>query len=92
MTTTKKTLRLPLAADGVPLVVHTQRAERTREIAAGEPMGPDGDAVDGASSNAPREVLPEEITVPVNASIESSLNYELLRRQTTKDDDGDKRR
>jgi hypothetical protein len=91
-TTTKKTLRVPVAADGVPLVVQSQRAERTREIAAGEPLDPEGESPDGASASAPREVVPEEITVPVNASIESSLNYELLRRQSTKDDDGDKQR
>jgi hypothetical protein len=79
----------------VPLVVQPQRAERTREIANDdndEPLGPGGEGKDATSANAPREVVPEEITVPVNASIESSLTFELLRRQSTKDDDGDKKR
>ncbi len=92
MTTTKKTLRLPLTADGVPLVVQSQRSERTREIANDEPMGPGEEAREPTSASAPREVRPEEITVPVHSSIESSLTFELLRRQSTKDDDSDKKR
>jgi hypothetical protein len=92
MTTTKKTLRVPVAADGVPLVVQSQRAERTREIANDEPLGPVGEARDATSPSAPREVVPEEITVPVHSSLESSLTFEVLRRQSTKDDDGEKKR
>jgi hypothetical protein len=92
MTTTKKTLRVPVAADGVPLVVQSQRAERTREIASDEPLGPLGEARDESSPSAPQEVVPEEITVPVHSSLESSLTFEVLRRQSTKDDDGEKKR
>jgi len=91
-TTTKKTLRVPVAADGVPLVVQSQGPERTREIANDEPLDPVREAKDATSANAPQAVLPEEVTVPVHSSIESSLTFELLRRQSTKDDDGEKKR
>ena len=92
MTTTKKTLRVPVAADGVPLIVQSQRPERTREIANDEALGPVGEIRTATASNAPREILPEEITVPVHSSIESSLTFELLRRQSTREDDGDKKK
>jgi hypothetical protein len=45
-----------------------------------------------SSPSAPQEVVPEEITVPVHSSLESSLTFEVLRRQSTKDDDGEKKR
>jgi len=91
--TTKKTLRVPVAADGVPLVVQSQRPGRTREIANDEAMGPENEPQAAAAPGAPREVLADDVTVPVHSSIESSLTFEVLRRQSTNnDDEGDKKR
>lgn len=75
----KKTIRIPLAADGTPL--------------AGDRRTPDQNQVPGpiaepaAPQAAPLEVLTDEITVPVRSSIESSLTFELLRRQSTDDEE-----
>jgi hypothetical protein len=82
----KKTIRVPLAADGIPVVVDRQELERTREIP--------GDTADEApkptsSPGAPREIVEDDLTVPVHSSIESSLTFEILRRQTTDDGEGD---
>jgi hypothetical protein len=91
--TTKKTLRVPVAADGVPFVMQSQRPERTREIANDEPVGPENEPKAEAAPGAPREALADDVTVPVRSSIESSLTFEVLRRQSTNnDDEGDKKR
>jgi hypothetical protein len=66
--TTKKTLRVPVAADGVPVVVEPLSMDKTRELPA---------------QAAPNEIVDDEVTVPVQSSIESTLTYELLRRQST---------
>ena len=75
--TMKKTVQVPVTSDGVPIVVEAQPLDRTREL---EPEEPDGAA-------APREVVDEEITVPVQSSIESTVTFEMLRRQSTEDDE-----
>jgi hypothetical protein len=81
--TAKKPIQVPLAADGVPLVEHPQPLDKTRELPA---------RVDCPQANghaklpvqaAPREIVDEEITVPVQSSIESTLMYELFRCQST---------
>ncbi|HEX7506333.1 MAG TPA: hypothetical protein VF550_06140 [Polyangia bacterium] len=83
--TAKKTLQVPLAADGVPLVVHPQPLDKTRELPACEdcPQEQENDRASLPAPAAPREIVDEEITVPVQSSIESTLMYELLRRQST---------
>jgi hypothetical protein len=81
--TTKKTLRVPLAADGVPIVVQPQQLDKTRELPAcdGYPFEEEEGAP--AAQAAPKEIVDDEVTVPVQSSIESTLTYELLRRQST---------
>ncbi len=85
--TTKKTVRIPLAADGIPLVVHPRQAEKTRELPAREP----GSRESGTPSpqGAPSETVDDDITVPVQSSIESTLTFEMLRRQSTESDEDD---
>jgi hypothetical protein len=71
--TMNKPVRVFSSSDGVPVVVAPSSLDRTREL-------------DGAEDAAPRNAMDEEITVPVRSSIESSLTFELLRRQSTEDD------
>ena len=87
--TTKKTLRVPVAADGVPLVVHPQQLDKTRELPAcdGYPLEEEQGTL--PAQVAPKEVVDDEVTVPVQSSIESTLTYELLRRQSTGADEDD---
>ena len=89
--TTKKTLRVPVAADGVPLAVRPSQLDKTREIRDGSALAPKDERKSPAAQGAPREILDDNITVPVHSSIESSLTFEMLRRQSTDDDDGDKK-
>jgi hypothetical protein len=76
--TMKKTVQVPVTSDGVPMVIEFQPLDKTRELAPSE--------ADAAAT--PREVVDEEITVPVQSSIESTLTFEMLRRQSTEDDEG----
>ena len=86
--TTKKTLRVPLAADGVPIVVHPHPMDKTRELPACEEDTPQKRSHGKAPAQAaPKEVVDDEVTVPVQSSIESTLTYELLRRQSTESDE-----
>jgi hypothetical protein len=84
----KKTIRVPLAADGIPVVVDRQELERTREIPASAPA-PEAAPKPTSSQGAPREIVEDDLTVPVHSSIESSLTFEILRRQTTDDGEGE---
>jgi len=86
---TKKTVRVPLAADGVPLVVHHLPPDRTREIQVGAEILAEGEPEKTTDKSAPSEIVEDDITVPVHSSIESSLTFEVLRRQSTDDDEGD---
>jgi hypothetical protein len=88
-TSTKKTLRVPLAADGVPLVVEPQQQDKTREIRDGSPVVPSEQTRKAIEKSAPRDIVEDDITVPVHSSIESSLTFEVLRRQSTSDDNDD---
>ncbi len=85
--TMKKTIRVPLLSDGVPLVEQAHPAERTREIAGDGSLSEDSV---NDQTDAPQTVVNDEITVPVHSSIESSLTFEVLRRQSTDDDGGKK--
>jgi hypothetical protein len=85
--TMKKTERVPVAApDGVPLIVSSEQLDKTRELLACEVAANAANAMDEAS---PREILDDDVTVPVQSSIESTLTFELLRRQSTQSDDGE---
>jgi hypothetical protein len=88
----KKTVRVPVAADGVPIVA-PKDLDKTREVPACGAA--DGSATDeSAAQAAPREIL-DDVTVPVQSSLESTVTFELLRRQSIQvddeDDDGNKR-
>jgi hypothetical protein len=87
--TTKKTLRVPDSADGVPIALLPSQLDQTREVSAKEASAPWGGMVDCASpdSAAPDQVLEGEITVPVQSSIERTLTFEVLRRQSTEENE-----
>ena len=87
---TKKTVRVPLAADGVPLIEHPQQPQKTREIPVNAEMLCD-DERKATQTGAPHDIVEDDITVPVHSSIESSLTFEVLRRQSTDDDEGNKK-
>jgi hypothetical protein len=84
---TKKTVRVPVAADGAPVVVRSPNLDKTRELPACESFA-DELSLDG-QPGAPREILDDEVTVPVQSSIEGTVTYELLRRQSTERDPED---
>jgi hypothetical protein len=86
--TTKKTLRVPLAADGVPIVVEPRSMDKTRELpACEEDSPPEKSHGEVPAQAAPKEIVDDEVTVPVQSSIESTLTYELLRRQSKEADE-----
>ncbi len=89
--TMKKTIRVPVLSDGVPLVELPRPADRTREIAGDESLSAEDEAfpvppLGEQAPDAPQAEVNDEITVPVHSSIESSLTFELLRRQSTDDE------
>ena len=86
--TLKKTLRVPLAADGVPIAVRPNPTDKTRELPAREEDDPP-EKVHGniPAQAAPNEIVEDDITVPVHSSIESTLTHELLRRQSKEADE-----
>jgi hypothetical protein len=67
-----------------PTPIPIEDLERTREI----PAVPDRTAAANseAPNAAPAQVVPSEETVPVQASIESSLLHEILRRESAEKD------
>ncbi|MBN2559496.1 MAG: hypothetical protein JXQ75_01010 [Phycisphaerae bacterium] len=72
-----------------PRVAHPQPLVKTQELPAIDPSLPDGQP-DGANPEAvPREIADGDVTVPVRSSIESTLTFEVLRRQSSKTDDDD---
>jgi len=85
----KKTIRVPLASDGIPVMVDRHQLERTREIPVAAPPPHEDEPGRAPAQGTPNEILSDEITVPVHSSIESSLTFEVLRRQSTDDDDSD---
>jgi hypothetical protein len=87
--TMKKTVRVPVAADGVPIVVRSQQQAKTRELPACGAADHEPAEDEPLEQGAPQEVLGDDLTVPVQSSIESTLTFELLRRQSTEEDDDD---
>jgi hypothetical protein len=89
--TMKKTVRVPVAADGTPIVAQSQSLDRTRELPACEADNQDDrddiDDRDDLIQAAPRKIVNDEVTVPVQSSIESTLTFEVLRRQSTEEDE-----
>ena len=85
--TTPKTLRAPTTFDGVPVVERPQQIEKTRELPALDSDDPESE-LDGADTQAvPRDVIDDDVTVPVHHSIESTLTFEVLRLQSIEADD-----
>lgn len=80
--TLKKTLPVPMLTDAVPVVV--EPLERTREVHTTEALLA---AIVAHEPEIPREIRDEEVTIPVHTSIESTLNFEVLRQQSTEDDE-----
>jgi len=89
--TMKKTVRVPVAADGVPIVVASEQLDKTRELPACEAPDNESAANGQRVQAAPREILDDDVTVPVQSSIESMLTFEMLRRQSTEEDDDEKK-
>jgi len=90
--TTLKTVNAPENSDCVPVVVQTQPLDKTQELPALGPDAPEGEA-EGASANAaPQEIMAGDVTVPIRCSIESTLTFEMLRRQSIPADDDDETR
>ena len=87
--TMRKTVRVILAADGVPVVMPHQEMDKTRELPACESCACDARKTPGPAHAAPTEIVADDITVPVQSSIESTLTFELLRRQSTVTDEED---
>lgn len=87
--TSKKTVRVSVGADGVPTDVDAQNLDKTGEL----PVCSSSDTLpcDDQPEAAPHQIVDDEVTVPVQSSIESTLTFELLRRQSTlvDDDEGD---
>jgi hypothetical protein len=91
--TTTKTVRVQLAADGFPVLEHPQELDNTRELSEWEDFALDEEKTPGTSQAAPRELVADDITVPVQSSIESTLTFEVLRRQSKEaDEDEEKKR
>lgn len=85
--TNPKTARAPVTSDGVPRVEHVQPLVRTQELPSIGSASPDGEP-DGEDTKAvPCAIADGDITVPVRSSIESTLTFEVLRRQSIKTDD-----
>jgi len=80
----KKTLPVPTMTDGVPVVVET--LERTREVPATKILLA---KIMAQNPEIPREIRDEELTIPVHSSIESTLNFEVLRQQSTEKEEED---
>lgn len=88
---TRKTVRVPIAGDGIPVVVDRRHLDRTREISDEATPAPAKATQKTGAPEAPHEILEDDVTVPVHSSIESSLTFEVLRRQSTDDDEGKKK-
>ncbi len=76
--TTKKTVRVSEASEAIPAVVPPQHLDKTRELPDAFAAIPD----EARLQAAPCAVVDDEVTVPVQSSIESTVTFELLRRQS----------
>jgi hypothetical protein len=90
----KKTLPMPVVSEGVPTITDARPSEeRTREIPnEGGAAPPDNPPQAGVVPAVPRPITADDITVPVHSSIESSVTFEVLRRQSKSDDEGEKKK
>jgi hypothetical protein len=76
--TNPKSAPAPATSDDVPRVEHQQPIVKTQELPA----------IDAMSLEAvPVAITDEDATLPVQSSIESTLTFEVLRRQSIKTDD-----
>ena len=85
--TMKKTVRVPVAADGIPIIAHSPNMDKTRELPACDGADKEKPAEEQPGQAAPRVIVDDNVTVPVQSSLESTLTFELLRRQSTEEDD-----
>ena len=86
--TSPKTSRAPATPDVVSRVEHPQPLVKTQELPAISSTAPDAGPPDGADAEAvPAAIVDGDITVPVQSSIESTLTFELLRRQSIEADE-----
>jgi hypothetical protein len=88
--TMKKTLKVP-RTDGVPIVVNLQQQDKTRELPVYDPLALGDEDPATKPQGTPETVVDDDITVPVQSSIESTLTFEVLRRQSTEEDDDGKK-
>lgn len=85
--TMKKTERVPVAADGIPIVVQSQQLDKTSELPVCAADIRDSKQPPAPVQAAPCTTVDDEVTVPVQSSIESTLTFEVLRRQSTEEDE-----
>jgi len=85
--TITKTARASATPDGVSVVAHSLRLDKTQELPALEPDGQECELGGSDAEAAPREIVDDDITVPVQSSLESTLTFEVLRRQSIETDE-----
>jgi hypothetical protein len=85
--TNPKTAPRPMPADGAPRVEHPQPLVKTQEMPAIDAISSDGEPNGRDQEPVPCEIVDGDITVPMRSSIESTLTFEVLRRQSIKTDD-----
>ena len=85
--TSLKTVLAPATTDGVFGIEQPQPIAKTQELPAVDPSSPDGKPDGGDTEAVPSLIEDGDVTVPVHSSIESTLTFELLRRQSINDDD-----
>ena len=87
--TSPKSAAAPATSDDSPRIEHAQPLVRTQELPALDARVLDDEEPDAATANAVPCAIADEVTVPVQSSIESTLTFEVLRRQSIETDDDD---
>jgi hypothetical protein len=85
--TNSKPAHPSVTSDGISRVEHPLLPGKTQELPAIGSTSTDGEPDELAAEAVPREIADGDVTVPVRSSIESTLTFELLRRQSTETDD-----
>jgi hypothetical protein len=85
--TIPKTARGDASSDGAPRVERGQPLLKTQELPAIASIVSDGESGQEDSEAVPSAIADGDITVPVQSSIESTLTFEVLRRQSSQTDD-----
>lgn len=85
--TDAKTDRVPLTPDCVLRDEHLQPLVKTRELPAIDAASLDREPDGADAEGVPCVIADGDVTVPVQSSIESTLTFEVLRRQSIKTDD-----